>query len=167
MKKLRLKIAEKDFEELQRLVLADMPREAGAFALAGLAKHDDYTDIIVRRPVPIPKGLFRVQHEFRLEMHTQAINGLVALCEANKLGAILCHSHPEDSPYSPSDDYGEYRVFSTLWKFIPSNAPTASLLFYPTGRQEAGTAKRSCGDSPTPRHSRLFICNRHRQCICH
>lgn len=162
MKKFRLKITEKDFEELQRLVLADMPREAGAFALAGVARHDDYTDIIVRRPLPIPKGLFRVQHEFRLEMHTQAINGLIALCEANNLGAILCHSHPKASPYSPSDDHGEYRIFSTLRKFIPPNAPTASLLFYPAGVR--GRVWLPDSKDPIP-ISEIVILGRHLQRI--
>ncbi|MCH7950128.1 MAG: ThiF family adenylyltransferase, partial [Candidatus Dadabacteria bacterium] len=56
-----------------------------------------------------------------------------ALCEQNQLGVVLCHSHPSDIPYSASDDFGERRIFETLRKFIPENAPTASLLFCPNG----------------------------------
>jgi molybdopterin/thiamine biosynthesis adenylyltransferase len=133
MPKFRVKIAENDFELLQRLVFADLPKEAGAFALAGVAVGHDRTDIIVRRALEVPKEHFTTQHEHRLEIAPQAINGLVALCERNGLGAILCHSHPADIPYSLSDDYGEKRVFDVLRKFIPARAPTASLLFYPGG----------------------------------
>ena len=129
----RLKVAETDFERLRTLVFADLPKEAGAFALAGVAQHASGTDIIVRRVLEIPKEHFSVQHEFRLEVSPQVINGLVALCERNGLGAILCHSHPADIPYSPSDDHGERRVFETVRNFIPSMAPTASLLFFPGG----------------------------------
>lgn len=133
MKAYRLKIWEQTLKELQNLVFADLPKEAGAFALAGFAEHRNGIEIIVRRPVAIPKDQFSIQHELRLEISTRAINGLIALCECNKLGAVLCHSHPDDIPYSPSDDHGERRIFEVLRQFIPPNAPTASLLFYPGG----------------------------------
>ncbi|MCZ7547627.1 MAG: ThiF family adenylyltransferase [Anaerolineales bacterium] len=137
MKKYRLKISRQDFEELHRLVLADLPDEAGAFALAGIANVGDQVDILVRRPIAVPKRMMLVQNEYHLEMAPQAINGLVALCEANQLGAVICHSHLDGLRYSPSDDYGEYRIANTLRQFIPQKAPIASLLFTPdkvTGR---------------------------------
>lgn len=129
----RLKIAASDFERLRSLVFADLPKEAGAFALAGVAEHPSGTEIIVRRVLEVPRDQFSVQEKYRLEVEPQAINGLVALCERNGLGAILCHSHPSDIPYSPSDDHGERRVFEILRTFIPRKAPTASLLFFPGG----------------------------------
>ena len=110
-----------------------MPNEAGGFALAGVAEHESCVDIIIRRIVEIPKEFFVIQHEFRFEVSSKAINGLIALCEKNGLGAVLCHSHPYDIPYSPSDDYGEKRVFEVLRQFVSPNAPTASLLFWPDG----------------------------------
>lgn len=133
MSPFRLKISEQDFKQLQDLVYSDLPKEAGAFALAGIAVHRGGTDILVRRPVAVPKELFAFQHEFRLEISSQAINGPVSLCERNRLGAVLCHSHPSDIPYSASDDHGERRIFDVLRQFIPPDAPTASLLFYPGG----------------------------------
>src|SRR5574341_898091 len=135
----RLKIAESDFTEIQNLVLADMPNEAGAFALAGMATHKRSTDILVRRVISIPKEHVSLQHEYHLEVSSQAVNGLIALCEANRLGAVICHSHPEDIPYSLSDDKGERRIVEVLRQFIPPQAPTASLLFFPGGiRGRAG-----------------------------
>jgi hypothetical protein len=137
MKKYRLKITRDDFEELRRLVLADIPEEAGAFALAGISEYSNQVDVLVRRLIEVPKQLMLVQNEYHLEVAVQAINGLVALCESNKLGAVICHSHPDGLSYSPSDDQGEGRIANTLRQFIPSNAPIASLLFTPnevTGR---------------------------------
>ena len=131
MKKHRIKISEQDFKKIQELVLVDMPKEAGAFALAGVAKRDDGFDIIVRRPIEIPRSLFSDQDQFRLEVSSKAVNGLVALCERNGLTAVLCHSHPEKIPYSLSDDYGEKRLFEVLRQFLPPRMPMASMLFCP------------------------------------
>lgn len=130
--KYRLKISREDFEELRRLVLVDMPNEASAFALAGTSRQDSQIDILVRRPVAIPHKMMVVQNEFHLEVTTQAINGLISLCESNKMGAVICHSHPSGLNYSPSDDYGENRIANVLREFIPVDAPVASLLFTPT-----------------------------------
>lgn len=137
MKKYRLKISRQDFEEMRRLVLADLPNEAGAFALAGITNFGDQVDILIRRTIAVPKNMMLVQNEYHLEVAPQAINGLIALCEANQLGAVICHSHPDGLRYSPSDDYGEYRIANTLRQFIPQKAPIVSLLFTPdevTGR---------------------------------
>jgi hypothetical protein len=49
------------------------------------------------------------------------------------LGTVICHSHPEDTFYSPSDDFGEQRIFKAIEPFIPKRAPMASLLFHPDG----------------------------------
>lgn len=131
--KYRIKVSQNDFEELKRLVLSDHPREGAAFALAGVATRKDAQDIIVRRPVSIPKELFDFQEEYHLELNPRAINGIISLCERNGLGIVICHSHVSDIPYSPSDDHGEKRIIEVLRKFIPSNAPTASLVFFPEG----------------------------------
>ena len=133
MKKHRIKITEQDFNKIQKFVFADIPKEAGVFALAGVAKREDGFDIIVRRPIEIPENLISIQQELSFEVSSQAINGLVALCEKNGLTAVLCHSHPEDIPYSPSDDYGERRIFEVLLQFLPQKMPMASLLFWPEG----------------------------------
>ncbi len=128
-----LRIAQRDYEELRHSVLADMPREAAAFALAGSLLHGNNLTIPVRRTLPIPGDLVTLQREHRLEFSSQAINGLASLCEANQLGAVICHSHPTDIPYSPSDDTGERRISDTLRAFTPSDVPMASLLFWPDG----------------------------------
>jgi hypothetical protein len=158
MTSFRLKISENDLKQLQDLVFADLPKEAGAFALAGTGAHGDEIDILVRRPVAIPKHLFSFQHEYRLEVSSQAINGLISLCERNRLGAVLCHSHPADIPYSSSDDHGERRIFEVLRPFIPPDAPMASLLFYPGGVR----GRVWLPDTPTPVPlSEIIVVGRH------
>jgi hypothetical protein len=129
----RIKIAESDFVALETAARAHMPKEAAVFALAGVARTDAGVDILLRRVVTVPVDEYVKQLTYHLEISTRAINGLAALCEANGLGAVLCHAHGNDSSYSPSDDFGEARVFAALRHFLAPDAPTASLLFNSDG----------------------------------
>ena len=131
MQTYRLKISEEDFSKLKQIVFADLPNEGAAFLLAGFARGKEHCDIIVRRILEIPSDAFRVRNAHHLEIAPQAINGLAALCQANGLGAVLCHSHPADFSYSSSDDFGEGRVFAAIRPFLSAQAPTASLLLTP------------------------------------
>lgn len=110
--------------------MADLPKESAVFLLAGRKTIGNREELLVRRVVEIPKSEYRIQSDVHLDISPRVINGLVALCEQNGLGAILCHSHPTDSPYSPSDDNGEKRIAETIWKFVPE-APVGSLLISP------------------------------------
>ena len=129
----RLKVSDRDFVELARLARAHQPLEAAVFGLVGAARHDGVTDILVRRVLEVPVDAYDEQLSYHLEISPRAINGLAALVEANRLGALLCHSHGDDSSYSASDDHGESRVFGTLRAFMPLDAPTVSLLFREDG----------------------------------
>jgi len=137
MKKFRLKITCEDINILKQHVFANLPKEAGAFALAGMASDNNQVDILIRRVIKIPQELIPVANEYHLEISPRAINGIISLCESNKLGVVICHSHPEGLIYSSSDDYGENRLVNSIRQFIPNNAPIASLLLTPediTGR---------------------------------
>jgi molybdopterin/thiamine biosynthesis adenylyltransferase len=129
----RLKVADRDFRELARLATEYLPKEAAVFGLVGVSRHGDTTDILVRRVIAVPIEAYDEQLTYHLEIAPQAINGLASLAEANGLGALLCHCHGDESTYSPSDDFGERRVFGTLRAFVPPEAPTVSLLFRADG----------------------------------
>lgn len=131
-KEYALRITEQDYEQCRAAVLVDHPKESAVFMLAGRKNIGNIEELIVRRIVRIPKSEYRIQENFHLDISPRTINGLIALCEENALGVILCHSHPTDSPYSPSDDRGEKRIADIIWKFMPS-APIGSLLIYPNG----------------------------------
>jgi molybdopterin/thiamine biosynthesis adenylyltransferase len=151
----RLKITESDFIQLRSLVFSDSPKEAGAFALAGFSINKGGYDVLVRRILPIDKSLYRLQTDLRLEISTRAVNGLISLCEKTKLGAVLCHSHPNDSWYSASDDFGEKRIFQTLKPYLSKNAPLLSLLFTPNNIH--GRIWSSQNNSFTPLDSVLVV----------
>lgn len=125
-----LRISEQDYEKCKLSVMANYPKESAAFLLVGRKNIGNTEELLVRRVVEIPVSEYRIQEDYHLDISPRAINGLISLCEKNGLGAILCHSHPTDSPYSPSDDKGEKRIAQTIWKFLP-DAPVGSLLISP------------------------------------
>jgi len=129
---IRLKITEEDFNEIRSLVMAEMPKEGFAFLLAGAHTGKDGTDIIARRVIRLPDTEYRERKNCHLDISPRAINGLIALCQANRLGVILCHSHRRGIRYSPSDDYGESRIANTLFEFLP-DVPVGSLLLEEAG----------------------------------
>ena len=129
-KEYALRISERDYEKCRSAVLADLPKEKAAFLLAGRKAIGNTEELIARRVIEIPKSEYRIQENFHLDISPRAINGLISLCEHNGLGVVFCHSHPTDTPYSPSDNAGEKRIAETLWKFLP-DAPIGSLLISP------------------------------------
>lgn len=128
---INVRIPQSAFDLLRQRVFAQAPREAGCFALAGISALTDSTAVLVRRAVPVPEEDFVIQEQYRLEVSSRATAGLISLCQANKLLPVVCHSHPGEIPYSPTDDYGEHRLARTFADFIPGQVVLVSLLFCP------------------------------------
>lgn len=133
--KTAIRITEADYASLRQTLLRDAPEESAAFLLAGRVRAGDTETILVRRIVPIPREEYRFKGPLHLDISPRAINGLIALCEANGLGAVLCHSHPGHGPrldYSPTDDHGERRIAAALQQAVPG-CPVGSILISEDG----------------------------------
>lgn len=124
-----IKITGDDLADLKKILYRYSPDENAAFLLVGKNHYGNNEELIVRRIIEIPDEEFKFRSSYHLEISTRAIHGMISLCEANKLGVILCHSHPRLSltNYSSSDDFGERRIVSTFNACLPSY-PIASLL---------------------------------------
>lgn len=155
-----VRITEEDFEKTRSILMADIPKESAAFLLAGIKNGDQCTELLARRLIEIPKSEYRFQEDYRLEISPRAINGLIALCEKNNLGVILCHSHPAGLRYSASDDFGEKRIAQTIWQFLP-NVPMGSILISPDGIK--GRIWKS--DATTKPISKITVLGRHLRSI--
>lgn len=130
--RIKLKITDEDYNKVRSLLMAKMPNESAAFLLVGKHGGDGSLDLIVRRVVEIPAAEYRERNSYHIDISPRAINGLIALCQENGLGAILCHSHQQGEQYSPSDDHGERRIADTLFQFLP-DVPLGSLLMTEAG----------------------------------
>jgi len=143
-----LKITSQHLLEAKKAVLRADPNEGAAFLLAGISQTRGRLILLVRRVVEVPEAAYRVRNDRHLDISPQAINGLVSLCDANRMGVILCHSHPGSIGrpcYSQSDDHGEARIAETLRSFLP-DAPIGSLVIGPEAMR--GRAWTPDGDPP-------------------
>ena len=114
-----IRISDAEYRRLKEVLWARPGIESAAFMLAGIQRTSKSTRILIRRVIEIPDTEYDVRSSYRIELSTRAVNGLAALCEVNGLIAVLAHSHPNDSPYSPSDDHGEARIAKALWPYMP------------------------------------------------
>lgn len=129
----RIKISGQDFERISNYFQASYPDEAAVFLLAGGSRHGDWEDVLVRRVIEVNPQDFDIQQEYQLRISPRAINGFMALCEVNNLGAGFAHSHPGEIPYSLADTHGEERLAATARSFSPIGTPFVSMLFSPRG----------------------------------
>lgn len=129
-----IKITREDLDNLNKILYKYSPRENAAFLLAGKTDNKNSVDFLVRRIIEIPDSEFKIRDKTHLEISPRAINGIISLCEANKLGVIICHSHPKLSmhDYSSSDDFGEKRIAEVFHDCL-SEYPIASLLISDCG----------------------------------
>jgi hypothetical protein len=125
-----LKIDEDDLAQLERFLWAKPGTESAAFLLAGVHEAAGQLNVLVRRVIEVRASDYRVRSRHRIELSPRAVNGLAALCDANRLTAVIAHSHPDPVPYSPSDDHGEVRIAGTLRAFSP-RPEVGSLLLTP------------------------------------
>lgn len=130
MRPFEIRISEAQLQRLEESFGARKEVETAAFLLAGVQRTENRRALLGRRIVEIPGSEYKVRTAHRIELTPRAINGLISLCEAGGLTAILCHSHPHDSSYSPSDDHGEKRIASTLREFT-GHEEVGSLLLTP------------------------------------
>lgn len=131
-RRFEIRLSANDVRRLETALTVDPERESAAFILAGESRVRSTVRLLARRVVEVPECEYRVRTRHHIDLSPRAVNGLVALCEASGLRAILCHSHPDDVPYSPSDDHGERRVAETLQAFFPGQL-MGSLLLRPIG----------------------------------
>lgn len=132
MERTELRIPASVFDSLRSELLRDAPVESAAFLLAGRSRRGGVERILARRSISVPPSTYRIKEELHLDIAPQTINALAGLCEANKLGTVICHSHPSfyGAPsYSPADDRGERRIAGFLWENLGADVPVASLLF--------------------------------------
>lgn len=131
--KYSIKISKVDFEQVKTILFKYKPKENALFLLIGQANSKNIINFLVRRIIEIPGKEVIVRTNNHLEISSKAINGIIALCEANKLGLIVCHSHLNSfNEYSYSDNFGEKRLKEIFYKFMP-NYPFISLLISNNG----------------------------------
>lgn len=147
----KLRIVKPEWENLRNTLLADAPREAAAFLLAGLVRRHTDTIFTVREVHIVPADGYDAQEDLRLQVSARFFNRIISRAEREDLAVILCHTHPFEGPlfFSRADDIGEERSSQTLHDCLPG-LPVGSIVIGPEGA--LGRIRRQGANDAEPIH---------------
>lgn len=109
--------------------------EAVAFALCGRARRSALELLVVREVVPIPHNACRVRTPHRVSWPGTALEPILQKAAAAGLAVVKIHSHPGGYPwFSDTDDIAEAEMFPSVFGWLDTDAPMASLIMLPDGK---------------------------------
>lgn len=133
-KPVQIAIAGKHHAALKRHLFPGDGKEAVAFALCGRARRENLELLTVREIVPIPYEACRVRTPHRVTWSGEALEPTLTRAAAENLALIKVHSHPTGySWFSDTDDVADAELFPSLFGWLDSEAPLASMIMLPDG----------------------------------
>ena len=107
--------------------------EAVAFALCGRVAGPSRIGFVVRQVYPIPYHDC-VRLPDRVEWHTRALQPLLELAARREMAVVKIHSHPGGlRRFSELDDNADRDLFDSVYGWMETSAPHASVIMLPTG----------------------------------
>ncbi len=109
--------------------------EAVAFALCGRARRRDLDLLVIREVVPIPHEACRVRTPHRVSWPGTALESILQKATGDGLAVVKIHGHPGGYPwFSDTDDIAEAEMFPSVFGWLDTDAPMASLIMLPDGK---------------------------------
>ena len=109
--------------------------EAVAFALCGRAHRSALELLVVREVVPIAHNACRVRTPHRVSWPGTELEPILEKAAAAGLAVVKIHSHPGGYPwFSGTDDIAEAEMFPSVFGWLDTDAPMASLIMLPDGK---------------------------------
>jgi hypothetical protein len=123
--------------------------EAVAFALCGRARRPELELLVVREIVPIPHHVCRIRTPHRVTWPGSAMEPILRRAQRENWALAKVHSHPGGYEwFSDTDDIAEAEMFPSVFGWLDSNAPLASLVMLPDGRLVGRVVQESGGGQP-------------------
>lgn len=134
-KPVRVAISGKHHADLKQHLFPGDGNEAVAFALCGRARRDDLELLTVREIVPVPHDVCRIRTPYRVTWPGEALEAALTRAADENLALIKVHSHPTGySWFSDTDDVAEAELFPSIFGWLDSDAPLASMIMLPNGK---------------------------------
>ncbi len=133
-KPVRVAISGKHHAALKQHLFPGDGKEAVAFALCGRARREDVELLTVREIVPISYQDCRIRTPYRVTWAGEALEPTLTRAATENLALIKVHSHPTGySWFSDTDDVAEAELFPSLFGWLNSDSPLASMIMLPDG----------------------------------
>jgi len=131
----RLAISGRHHRQLTEHLFPGDGNEAVAFALCGRARRRDLELLVVHDVVPIPHEVCRVRTPRNVAWPGVAMEPVLERAAARGLAVVKVHSHPTGYEwFSTTDDVAEREMFPSVFAWLDTSAPLASLIMLPDGR---------------------------------
>lgn len=141
----RVAISGKHHAALKQHLFPGDGKEAVAFALCGRARREHLDLLTVREIVPIPYEACRVRTPHRVTWSGEALQPTLIRAAAENVALVKVHSHPTGYPwFSDTDDVAEGELFPSIFGWLDTEAPLASMIMLPDGCL-VGRAVEACG----------------------
>jgi hypothetical protein len=126
-------------EEHQQFLMAHLfpgdGKEAVAFAICGRATDGSREDILlVSEIIPVPYEHCSFRAENRVTWSSDVLPDILSKAEKYNWGVVKFHSHPEGGiHFSEYDDESDRALFPTIYSWLDSDLPHASVIATPSG----------------------------------
>ena len=142
----RLAIAGVHHRALRAHLFPGDGKEAVAFALCGRARREDLELLVVHDIVPIPHDACRLRTPHTVAWPGTAMEPILNRALALGMAVVKVHSHPTGFEwFSTTDDIAEQEMFPSVFGWLDTDAPLASLIMLPDGRL-VGRAVQESGE---------------------
>lgn len=109
--------------------------EAVAFVLCGRARRPGFELLVAHDIVPIPHAACRVRTPHRVTWPGTAMEPVLKRAVSLGMAVVKVHSHPTGYEwFSDTDDIAEDVMFPSIFGWLDSDGPLASLIMLPDGR---------------------------------
>lgn len=130
----RLAISGKHYRELKTHLFPGDGNEAVAFALCGRARRKELELLVVREIAPIPYVACRIRTPYTVAWQGVALEPILKRAVSMDLAIVKIHSHPNGYEwFSDTDDIAEDEMFPSVFGWLDTDAPLASLIMLPDG----------------------------------
>lgn len=131
----RLAISAHHHQALRLHLFPGDGKEAVAFAICGRARRKDLELLLVHDIVPVPHDVCRVRTPHRVAWPGVAMEPVLHKAIALGMAVVKVHSHPTGYEwFSTTDDVAEREMFPSVFGWLDTEAPLASLIMLPDGR---------------------------------
>lgn len=146
MMKYELKIADRQYKELQDHLFCGDGKESVAIALCGNASHDNRHVLLVHQVLLIPNELCKERTDISVVWSTSCIEELLEKAMRKGHSVVKFHSHPNGyQNFSHTDDLSDTELFDSVYGWVDSPVVHGSAVMLPSGRLFGRVVTRELG----------------------
>ncbi len=135
MSPLSLALTAKQHVQLRQHLYPGDGKEAVAILLCGQSNNDRRYSLLTRYVYPVPYAACRIRDSQRVTWSPDSVVSALTRAMQERLVVVKAHSHPGGyDRFSPIDDTSDLEFFNSVFGWLDTDTPQASVIMLPDGR---------------------------------